>query len=301
MRAASTLLAMPPVPTPPCPVRPIRAPARSVVAAHVRDQAGAARAGIAVVEPLDVGEQHQQVGVHEVGDQRSEPVVVTEADLLGGDRVVLVDHRYHAHREQPVEGALRVAVVRTSYDVLCREQDLPRSQPVPGERLGVAVHQQALPDAGGRLLGGQVARAAAQAHRPEPGRDRPGGDQHQLPARRATGRQRVHQPVQAGTVDAGSRTSGATGEGRGADLDDDPGRCGHGCAPVAGAGRAHLPSSRRSAPRRPCSSSAPAFMEGSQSKITACSPSPMTTSSPASAPASSRASSTPSRARRSAR
>ena len=240
--------------------------------------------------------------MHEVGDQRSEPVVVTEADLLGGDRVVLVDHRHHAHREQPVEGALRVAVVRTSYDVLCREQHLPRGQPVPGERLGVAVHQQALPDAGRRLLGGQVARAGGvRPIGPSPAAIAPDVTSTSSRPARATGRQRVHQPVQAGAVDAGGRTPGATGEGRGADLDDDPGRCGHGCAPLAGAGRAHLPSSRRSVPRRPCSSSAPAFMEGSQSKITACSPSPMTTSSPASAPASSRASSTPSRARRSAR
>ena len=63
------------------------------VAAHLGDQRAPAARRVAVVEPVDVGEQHEQVGVHQVGDQRGEPVVVAEADLVGGDRVVLVDDR----------------------------------------------------------------------------------------------------------------------------------------------------------------------------------------------------------------
>ena len=40
-----------------------------------------------------VGEQHEQVGADQVGDERGEPVVVAEADLVVGDGVVLVDDR----------------------------------------------------------------------------------------------------------------------------------------------------------------------------------------------------------------
>ena len=59
-----------------------------------RETSAAARpARVAVVQPVDVGEQHQQVGPHQVRDQRGQPVVVAEPDLVGGDGVVLVDHR----------------------------------------------------------------------------------------------------------------------------------------------------------------------------------------------------------------
>ena len=47
----------------------------------VGDQGAARQRRVGVVEAVDVGEQHQQVGVHEVGDQRGQPVVVAEADL----------------------------------------------------------------------------------------------------------------------------------------------------------------------------------------------------------------------------
>ncbi len=49
-----------------------------------------------VVEPVDVGEQHQEIGAHHGGDAGGEPVVVAVADLGGGDGVVLVDHRHRA-------------------------------------------------------------------------------------------------------------------------------------------------------------------------------------------------------------
>ena len=47
-----------------------------------------------------VGEQHEHVGIDEVSDQRGQPVVVAEADLVVGDGVVLVHHRHHTELEQ---------------------------------------------------------------------------------------------------------------------------------------------------------------------------------------------------------
>ena len=44
-------------------------------------------------EARRVGEQHEEVGVDQVRDQRREAVVVAEADLVVGDGVVLVDDR----------------------------------------------------------------------------------------------------------------------------------------------------------------------------------------------------------------
>src|SRR5690606_39642159 len=54
---------------------------------------GAGAGGVAVVDAVHVGQQHQQVGADQVGDEGGEPVVVAEADLVGGDGVVLVDDR----------------------------------------------------------------------------------------------------------------------------------------------------------------------------------------------------------------
>ena len=134
----------------------------------------------------------------QVGDERGQPVVVAEADLVGGHRVVLVDDRHDAELEQPVERALGVAVVRAADDVVGGEQHLADGDAVAGERRGVAVHEQALADAGGRLLGGEVARAPGQAERRQPGGDRAGGDQHDLAAARGAARgQRVDEGVDA--------------------------------------------------------------------------------------------------------
>ena len=53
------------------------------------------------VEPVDVGEQHQQIGADHGGDAGGEAVVVAIADLAGRDRVVLVDDGHGAQVEQP--------------------------------------------------------------------------------------------------------------------------------------------------------------------------------------------------------
>jgi hypothetical protein len=64
---------------------------------------GTSRAGIEMrrgrVEPVDIGEQHQQVGAGHGRDARRQPVIVAIADFGGGDRIVLVDDR-HADLQQ---------------------------------------------------------------------------------------------------------------------------------------------------------------------------------------------------------
>ena len=62
--------------------------------AHERRRRIAAR--VRRVESRLIGEQHEHVGLDEIRDERAERVVVAEADLVGRDRVVLVDDRDHA-------------------------------------------------------------------------------------------------------------------------------------------------------------------------------------------------------------
>jgi hypothetical protein len=175
-------------------------------------------ARVAVVEAVDVGEQHERVGADDVRDERGEPVVVAHPDLGGGDGVVLVDHRKRPELQQPLQGALGVAVVRAADHVVGGEQHLPDALPVPGERRRVGVGEQQLPDRRGGLLGRQVTRPASQLQRREAGRDRPRGDEHDLRTGGATPHQGVDQGVEPGRVE----TTGQARQRRRPDLHHDP-------------------------------------------------------------------------------
>ena len=104
-----------------------------------------------VVEPVDVGEQHQQVRARHRGDARREAIVVAIADLVGGDGVVLVDHRHAAPFEQLGDRAARVEIAAPLLGVAERQQDLPGRNAVAAERLGPGARERDLPDRGGGL------------------------------------------------------------------------------------------------------------------------------------------------------
>ncbi len=188
-----------------------------VRAGDVRNPLGAVRRR-AVVQGVDVGQQHECVGADQVGHQGREAVVVAEADLVGGHGVVFVDHRDDAEVQQPVQRAERVGVLAAPHEVIRGQQHLADGDPVRPERVGVAGHQQALAHAGGGLLGGEVAGALLEAQRGEAGGDRAGGHQDDFRARVALVRQGVGEAGQGlfgdPALDGGQR-------GR-AHLDDDP-------------------------------------------------------------------------------
>ena len=99
--------------------------------------------GIGGEQPGRVGEEHEQVGGHEVGDERGQAVVVAEADLVVGDGVVLVDDRHHPEVEQPAERGAGVQVLLADHEVERREQDLAAHQAVGGQGRLVDPHQAA--------------------------------------------------------------------------------------------------------------------------------------------------------------
>ena len=111
-------------------------------------------------------------------DEGSEPVIVAEPDLMGGDGVVLVDDRQHLQLQQPLEGATGIEVVAAAGHIVDGQQDLPDGHPVRAKGLLVGRHEGALPHAGRGLLGGQVLGSTAQAEWPHPRRDGSGGHEH---------------------------------------------------------------------------------------------------------------------------
>lgn len=48
------------------------------------------------IEPIDIREQHQEVGSRHRRDTGGQPVVVAIADFRCGDRVVFIDDRHGA-------------------------------------------------------------------------------------------------------------------------------------------------------------------------------------------------------------
>ncbi len=208
---------MPPGPTPAA-AGPADGARRGPLAAHQRHPGPGPRRR-PVVEGVDVGEQHQGVGVHQVRHQGGQPVVVAEPDLVGGHRVVLVHHRHHAEPEQLVRGC--AGRWRSGCAGPCRRRSAAPARPSAraGEGMGVAGHQQPLADAGRGLLGGQVARAAAQPQRASPAAMAPEETSTTSPPA-AGGRPAPRPGRRAGRVDPAL----AGGQRGRPDLDHDPRR-----------------------------------------------------------------------------
>ena len=111
----------------------------------------AADRGIAIVESVDVGQQHDAVRPGRLRDARREPVVVAEADFGGRDAVILVDDRHNAQREQPVERRRGVEVAATMFEVVEGDEHLCRGQSLGAEQFGPDLRQRDLSRRGGGL------------------------------------------------------------------------------------------------------------------------------------------------------
>ena len=80
-------------------------------ARHQRHQLGVAPvARRRVVKPVDVGEQHQEIGARHGGDAGGEAIIVPIADFRRRDRVVLIDHRHGAQRQKPRQAFARIEI-----------------------------------------------------------------------------------------------------------------------------------------------------------------------------------------------
>ena len=129
------------------------------------------------VEAVGVGEQDEQIGLHQQSDLRRQGVVVAEAQLVGGRGVVLVDDRDDLPLQQPVERVARVEILRARRHVERGEEHLRRHDVLVSEQLGVDVEQMSLAHGSGGLQVDHGRRPAPAAQHAHPGRDRPRGDQ----------------------------------------------------------------------------------------------------------------------------
>ena len=112
-------------------------------------------AWIGGVEAIDIGQQHQRLGAHQLGHPSREPVVVADPDLLGDHRVVLIDHWDHAQAQQGLQGRPGVQPAVAHLGVVSRQQHLGADQAVGLQRLFPGPHQRRLAGGGGGLFLGQ--------------------------------------------------------------------------------------------------------------------------------------------------
>ena len=135
---------------------------------------------VAGVETVDVGEEHEEIGVDEMGDEGGQVVVVADLDLVHRHRVVLVDHGQHAEVEQGEQGVARVQVPAAIADVLGGEEHLADLDAVALERLLVVPHERGLPDGRRGLLLRDRARPGREAEARRARDDGARGDERDL-------------------------------------------------------------------------------------------------------------------------
>ena len=138
---------------------------------------------IAVVQAVDVGQQHQQRRADQVGDHRRQPVVVAERglQLVDADRVVFVDDRHRAVFEQRQDRVADVQIARAVVEVVGRQQDL-RGVPAVGPQRAVVGFDQCFGRPRPRPAAGPGRSAACSAQPAHARADRAGADQAHLAA-----------------------------------------------------------------------------------------------------------------------
>ena len=178
--AASILVCMPPRDRP----EPA-APAIASISGVMRSTRGICRAdavvpGRRIVEAVDVGQQHDQIGAHHGGDACGEPIIVAVADLGGRDGVVLVDDRHRAPFQKLVDGRAGVEIAPPLFGVAQRHQHLAGGDAVARQRLGPGARQCDLADRRGGLAVLELERSCRQFEHRAAERDGAGRDHQQV-------------------------------------------------------------------------------------------------------------------------
>ncbi len=182
---------------------------------------GGIAARIGGIETVDVGEQHQRVGADHLRDARRQTVVVAEADLGRRDRIVLVDHRHRAEREQLLDRGARVQVTAALFGVVGREQNLRDADVVARERFEIRVREADLPGCRRGLFLFEPQRASDETEMTPSDRDRARRDEHDVLSAGAAARDIFDQRRQPIAADVARRF---VDEQRRADFDDQPAR-----------------------------------------------------------------------------
>ena len=133
---------------------------------------GLVEARVRGIEAVDVGQEHEAVRADHLRDARREPVVVTVAQLLSRNGVVLVHDRNGAVVQQREQRLARVQIADAALAVVDREQHLRRFDPEAREHLLIRVSEQDLSCGRGGLAVLETRAARIHLELPHAERDR---------------------------------------------------------------------------------------------------------------------------------
>ena len=116
--------------------------------------------GVGSVQSVNVRQQDQLVRPDALRHDGRQGIVVTDDDLLGGNRIVFIDDGPRSQLQQSVEGVAEIIVAVLVLHIVAGDQQLGHGMVVFAEELIVGVHQLALAHGGSGLLGGNIRRTA---------------------------------------------------------------------------------------------------------------------------------------------
>ncbi len=107
-----------------------------------------------------IGQYHEVLGFHQIGDQCCERIIVPKANFLGYNTVVLVHYRHDTQHQQSTQCTACIQVPGTVVEIGIGQQHLGRLDPIFAERPLIGLHQPHLSDGCRRLKSMQFVRTA---------------------------------------------------------------------------------------------------------------------------------------------
>ena len=178
---------------------------------------------VCVVQTVDVAQKHQQVRLTKPRHNGGEGVVVAQYlvtagfDLGGGDRVVFIHHRDHAHLQQGGKGAAQMLGPLGNLHITPRQKDLSNRAVILGKEFVIDVHHPTLAHGCGSLLHPQLPGAFGKSQLGGANGNGTGGDQDHLVPHAVQVRQSPDQMFHAPEI----QRPGVVGECGSAHLDHD--------------------------------------------------------------------------------
>ena len=164
-------------------------------ARHTRDQLRPRVIWRSSIKTIDISEQNESISLNHLRNEGSEAIIVAEAQLSGGHRIILVQNRNDAEAEEARQRGTHVRVVVTAHDVVRGQQHLGGIEVMRLESSGPTRHQEPLPHRRRGLHARQVLRLRREAERIKPGSDRTRRHDDDLPVCPAPARNKARDRV----------------------------------------------------------------------------------------------------------
>ena len=123
-----------------------------------------AEARVGRIQPVDIGQIDQKVGIHQQGNHGCQIIVVAQLNFFNGNRIVFIDDRDHAHADQGPQGATGIEVAPPVREIVMRQQHLRRVQAATRKAALPCLHEPHLADRCCCLQVMQAFRTLVPAH-----------------------------------------------------------------------------------------------------------------------------------------